>query len=101
MKIAKKTRLLTNKVLNSLSAPTYCIALDTTTLRELIDFGGRLIPKDPAPGVLRVAIPRGPIPSMQDLYDRIDSMEIRAYNPPGYDQQQYYQQYQQQQDDEE
>ncbi|GJZ75129.1 hypothetical protein Tco_0639594 [Tanacetum coccineum] len=77
MKIAKKMRLLTNKVLNSLSAPTYCIALDTTTLKELIDSGGRLIPEDPAPGVPRVAIPRGPRPSMQDLYDRMGSMEIR------------------------
>nr|GFB67592.1 hypothetical protein [Tanacetum cinerariifolium] len=76
-KIAKKMGLLTDEVLNSLSAPTYCRALDTTTLRELIDFEGRLIPKDPALGVPRVAIPRGPRPSMQDLYDHMGSMEIR------------------------
>ncbi|GJT38904.1 retrotransposon ORF1 [Tanacetum coccineum] len=31
--------------------------LDTTTLRELIDSEGRLIPEAPEPGVLRVAIP--------------------------------------------
>nr|GEY25852.1 hypothetical protein [Tanacetum cinerariifolium] len=48
-KIAKKIRLLTDEVLNSLNAPTYCRALDTTTLRELIDFEGRLIHEAPAP----------------------------------------------------
>ncbi|GKC49999.1 hypothetical protein Tco_1072744 [Tanacetum coccineum] len=55
--MAKKMRLLTDEVLNSLSAPTYCRALDTTTLRELFDFEGRLIPEDPTPRVLHVAIP--------------------------------------------
>nr|GEU49112.1 hypothetical protein [Tanacetum cinerariifolium] len=122
-KMAKKIRLLTDKVLNSLSAPTYCRALDTTTLRELIDSEGRLILKDPAPGVLCVAIPRVLRPSMHDLYDWMGSMEIRqgaidrmayrqsyhwdryagvydvllqgAYDPPDYDQQQYQQYYQQ------
>ncbi|GKD81296.1 hypothetical protein Tco_1348135, partial [Tanacetum coccineum] len=76
-KMAKKMRVLTDEVLNSLSALTYCRALDTTTLRELIDFEGRLIPEDPALRVPRVAIPRGPRPSIQDLYDRMGSMEIR------------------------
>ncbi|GJW87183.1 hypothetical protein Tco_0162523 [Tanacetum coccineum] len=79
-KMVKKMRLLTDEVLNSLSAPTYCRALDTTTLRKLIDSEGRLIPDDPAPRVPCIAIPRAPRPSMQDLYDR------GAYNPPGYDQ---------------
>ncbi|GJY49937.1 hypothetical protein Tco_0439893 [Tanacetum coccineum] len=51
--------------------------LDTTTLRELIDSEGRLIPEVPEPGVPRVAIPRPPRASMQDLYDRMGSMEIR------------------------
>ncbi|GKD31510.1 hypothetical protein Tco_1242288 [Tanacetum coccineum] len=46
-------------------------------MRELIDSEGRLIPEDPALGVPRVAIPKGPRPSMQDLYDRMGSMEIR------------------------
>ncbi|GJW59158.1 hypothetical protein Tco_0166062 [Tanacetum coccineum] len=76
-KMAKKMRVLIGEVLNSLSAPTYYRALDTTTLRELIDSEGRLIPEVPAPGVPRVAVPRGPRPSMQDLYDRMGSMEIR------------------------
>ncbi|GJR25298.1 hypothetical protein Tco_1101530 [Tanacetum coccineum] len=110
--IAKRKNLLSEEVLNSLSASIYYKALDTTTLKELIDSKGRLIPEVPELGVLRVAIPKPPRASMQDLYERIDSMEIRqraierivplweAYNPPGYDQQQYdqyYQQYYQQQ----
>ncbi|GJW22498.1 hypothetical protein Tco_0033120 [Tanacetum coccineum] len=53
-KISKKMRVLTDEVLNSLSAPTYYRALDTTTLRELIDYEGRLIPEVPALGVPRV-----------------------------------------------
>nr|GEY46050.1 hypothetical protein [Tanacetum cinerariifolium] len=69
--------MLTDEVLDSLSAPTYYRALDTTTLRELIDSKGRLIPEDPAPEMPRVAIPRGLRPSMQDLYDQMGSMEIR------------------------
>nr|GEY92981.1 hypothetical protein [Tanacetum cinerariifolium] len=76
MKIARKMRVLTDEVLNSLSALTYCRALDTTTLRELIDSEDRLIPEAPAPRVPRVANPRGPRPSMQDLYDWMASMEI-------------------------
>ncbi|GJX44391.1 hypothetical protein Tco_0261067 [Tanacetum coccineum] len=50
--------------------------LDTTTLRELIDSEGRLIPEDPQPGVPRVAIPRPPRASMHDFYYRMGSMEI-------------------------
>ncbi|GJS69887.1 retrotransposon ORF1 [Tanacetum coccineum] len=67
----------TDVVLRSLSALIYCRDLDTTTLRELIDSKGRLIPRDPQPGVPRVGIPRPSRVSMQDLYDRIGSMEIR------------------------
>nr|GEV69051.1 hypothetical protein [Tanacetum cinerariifolium] len=105
--------LLSEEVLNSLSALIYYRALDTTTLRELIDSEGRLIPKAPEPGVPRVAILRPLRASMHDLYERMGNMEIRhvplqgAYNPPRYDQQQYdqyYQQYppqQQQPDDDE
>ncbi|GJV14883.1 hypothetical protein Tco_1360206 [Tanacetum coccineum] len=44
---------------------------------NLIDSEGRLIPKDPQPGVPRVGIPRPPRASMQDLYDRMGRMEIR------------------------
>ncbi|GJU97205.1 putative reverse transcriptase domain-containing protein [Tanacetum coccineum] len=51
--------------------------LDSTTLRDLIDSDGKLIPEDPQPGVPRVGIPRPPRASMQDLYDRIGRMEIR------------------------
>ncbi|GKE47058.1 hypothetical protein Tco_1478316 [Tanacetum coccineum] len=51
--------------------------LDTITLRELIDSEGRLIHEDPHPGVPRVAFPRPSRASMQDLYDRMGSMEIR------------------------
>ncbi|GKA86076.1 hypothetical protein Tco_0807787 [Tanacetum coccineum] len=76
-KIARKSRVLTDVVLRSLSAPIYCRDLDTTTLRELIDSEGRLIPEDPQPGVPRVGIPRPPRASMQDLYDKMGSMEIR------------------------
>ncbi|GJR43141.1 hypothetical protein Tco_1311244 [Tanacetum coccineum] len=50
--------------------------LDTTTLRELIDSEGRLIPEDPQPVVPRVAISRPPRASMQDLYERMGSIEI-------------------------
>ncbi|GKE35424.1 hypothetical protein Tco_1454746, partial [Tanacetum coccineum] len=35
--IARKSRVLTDDVIRSLSAPIYCRDLDTTTLRELID----------------------------------------------------------------
>nr|GEV18167.1 reverse transcriptase domain-containing protein [Tanacetum cinerariifolium] len=46
-KIVRKTKELTEDVLRSLSAPVYCIHLDTTTLRELIDSESKLIPEDP------------------------------------------------------
>nr|GEU54112.1 hypothetical protein [Tanacetum cinerariifolium] len=74
LKIARKCRVLTEDVVRSLSALIYCRDLDTITLRDLIDFEGKLIPEDPKPGVPRVGIPRPPRASMQDLYDR---MEIR------------------------
>ncbi|GKB87796.1 hypothetical protein Tco_0960068, partial [Tanacetum coccineum] len=67
-KIDRKARVLTDVVLRSLSALIYYRDLDTTTLRELIDSEGRLP---------RVGIPRPPRVSMQDLYDRMGSMEIR------------------------
>ncbi|GJW94166.1 hypothetical protein Tco_0173838 [Tanacetum coccineum] len=100
-KLARKARMLSDEVIRSLSVLIYYKDLDTTTLRELIDFEGRLILEDPQPGVPRVAIPRPPRASMQDLYDRMGSIEIRqedlggAYNPPGYAQPQYDQYYQQ------
>ncbi|GJY44655.1 putative reverse transcriptase, RNA-dependent DNA polymerase [Tanacetum coccineum] len=69
--------VLTKDVVRSLSAPIYYRDLDTTTLRDLIDSDGKLIPEDPQPGVPRVGIPRPPRASMQDLYDRMGRMEIR------------------------
>ncbi|GJV28898.1 hypothetical protein Tco_1385346 [Tanacetum coccineum] len=54
-KIARRVNLLTDKVLNGLSAPIYCSSLDTTTLRELIDSNRRLIAEEPTLGDLRVA----------------------------------------------
>ncbi|GJY19848.1 hypothetical protein Tco_0392414 [Tanacetum coccineum] len=75
--MAKRMRLLTDEVLNGLSALTFCRALDATTLRELVDSNGRLIAEDPAPGVPRVAMPKPSRTSMQDLYDRMGNMEIR------------------------
>ncbi|GJR47181.1 hypothetical protein Tco_1315284 [Tanacetum coccineum] len=75
--ITRKSRVLTDDVIRSLSAPIYCRDLDTTTLRKLIDSEGRLVPEDPRPGVPRVGIPRPTRASMQDLYDRMGRKEIR------------------------
>ncbi|GKA65864.1 hypothetical protein Tco_0765571, partial [Tanacetum coccineum] len=75
--IARKSRVLTNDVIRSLSAPIYCRDLDTTSLRDLIDSEGKLIPEDPQLGVPRVGIPRPPRASMQDLYDSMGRIEIR------------------------
>nr|GEW30133.1 retrotransposon Orf1 [Tanacetum cinerariifolium] len=58
LKIVRKSRVLTDDVLRSLSALIYCRDLDTTMLRDLIDSEGKLIPEDPQPGVPRVGIPR-------------------------------------------
>ncbi|GJZ01690.1 hypothetical protein Tco_0519651 [Tanacetum coccineum] len=108
-KLVRKARVLSDEVIRSLSSPIYCRDLDTTTLRELIDSEGRLIPEALQPGVARVAIPRPPRASMQDLYERMGNIEIRqgaiermsyrqsyhwdiyagAYNPLGYAQPQY------------
>ncbi|GKA04716.1 retrotransposon ORF1 [Tanacetum coccineum] len=76
LKLARKCRVLTKDVMRNLSALIYCRDLDTTTLRDLIDSDGKLIPEDPQPGVPRVGIPRPPRASMQDLYDRMGRMEI-------------------------
>nr|GEW05034.1 hypothetical protein [Tanacetum cinerariifolium] len=50
--------------------------LDSTTLRELIDSNERLIAEDPAPGGSRVAMPRPPRLTINDLYDRMGRMKI-------------------------
>ncbi|GJR45380.1 hypothetical protein Tco_1313483 [Tanacetum coccineum] len=77
LRIAKRSGLLTDEVLDGLSDLVFWRALDAIIIRELIGSNGRLIAKDPAAGVLRVAMPRPPRPSMQDLYDRMGNMEIR------------------------
>ncbi|GKC96886.1 hypothetical protein Tco_1162328, partial [Tanacetum coccineum] len=76
-KLAGKARVLRDEVIRSLSASIYCRDLDTTTLRELIESQGRLIPEAPQADIPRVAIPRPSRASMQDLYERMCSMEIR------------------------
>nr|GEW95847.1 probable phospholipid hydroperoxide glutathione peroxidase [Tanacetum cinerariifolium] len=105
--IARKSKALMYDVKRSLNAPIYCRDLDTTTLRDLIDYEGRLIPEDPQPGdrdTLEV------IEWMEywqqyhwDRYegvfehmDGVYSVPLQgAYNPPGYAQPQYDQYYQQ------
>ncbi|GKF70832.1 hypothetical protein Tco_0203889, partial [Tanacetum coccineum] len=57
-KLAKKARVLSDEVIRSLSAPIYHGDLDTTTLRELIDYEDRVILEDPQLNVPRVAILR-------------------------------------------
>ncbi|GJR43715.1 hypothetical protein Tco_1311818 [Tanacetum coccineum] len=102
-KLARKCRVLTEDVVRSLSALIYCKDLDTTTLRDLIDSDGKLILKDPQPGVPRIGIPRPPRASMQDLYQGVFEHMVGvysvpmqgSYNPPGYAQSQYDQYYQQ------
>ncbi|GJW33720.1 hypothetical protein Tco_0053752, partial [Tanacetum coccineum] len=79
-KIARKSKVLTEETIRSLSTPVYCRDLDRTTLRELIDSEDRLIPEIPVDDVPRVAAQRAPRvqrASMQDLYERMGSMEIR------------------------
>ncbi|GKC32647.1 hypothetical protein Tco_1039941 [Tanacetum coccineum] len=88
---------MTKDVVRSLSAPIFLRDLDTTTLRDLIESEGKLIPEDPQPGVPRVGIPRPPRASMQDLYQEVfehmagvySVLLQGAYNPPGYAQPQY------------
>ncbi|GKB39189.1 hypothetical protein Tco_0884131 [Tanacetum coccineum] len=79
-KIARKSKVLTEEIVRTLSTPVYCRDLDKTTLRELIDSEDRLIPDIPVDDVQRVAAQRAPRVQralMQDLYERMGSMEIR------------------------
>ncbi|GJT16551.1 hypothetical protein Tco_0875257 [Tanacetum coccineum] len=75
--------VLTDDVVRSLSALIYCRDLDTTPLRDLIDFEGKLIPEDPYQGVFE---------HMAGVYS---ALLQGAYNPAGYAQPQYDQYYQQ------
>ncbi|GKD19009.1 hypothetical protein Tco_1208167 [Tanacetum coccineum] len=79
-KIARKSRVLSEEIVRTLSTPVYYRDLDRTTLRELIDSEDRLIPDIPVDDVLRVAAQRAlrvQRASMQDLYERMGSIEIR------------------------
>nr|GEU48639.1 hypothetical protein [Tanacetum cinerariifolium] len=76
-KMTRKSRVLTDDMLRSLSDLVYYRDLDMTTFRELIDSESRLIPEDPQPGIPRVGIPRPPKAFMQDLYNRMGRIEIR------------------------
>ncbi|GKE13971.1 hypothetical protein Tco_1421548 [Tanacetum coccineum] len=77
MRIAKRLSILSNEVLNGLSAPTYCRTLDANILRELIGSNGRLIPKEIAPSIPRVVTPRAERPTTSDLYDKKSQLETR------------------------
>ncbi|GJX76215.1 hypothetical protein Tco_0323026 [Tanacetum coccineum] len=94
-KIAKRMSLLTDEVLDGLSAPFYCRSLDATTLRELIGTNERLIAEDPSPGCVGEDVPRQ---SYQfDMYVGVfEFMDAQhevplqgAYAPPGYDEEQH------------
>ncbi|GJW36916.1 hypothetical protein Tco_0059836 [Tanacetum coccineum] len=79
-KISRKSRVLIEEIICSLSTPVYCRDFDRTTLREFIDSEVRLIPDIPVDDVPRVAAQRAQRiqrDSMQDLYERMGSMEIR------------------------
>ncbi|GJR54912.1 hypothetical protein Tco_1405433 [Tanacetum coccineum] len=77
MRIAKRLGILSDEVLNMLSASTYYRTLDANIPRELISSNGRLIPEDIAPSILRVATPRAPYPTTSYLYDKISQLETR------------------------
>ncbi|GJV70109.1 hypothetical protein Tco_1485618 [Tanacetum coccineum] len=79
-KSTRKSRVLTNEIERTLTTSIYCRDLDRTTLRELIDSEDRLIPDIPIDDVPRVSSQRAPRvqrASMQDLYERMGSMEIK------------------------
>ncbi|GKA43941.1 hypothetical protein Tco_0736665 [Tanacetum coccineum] len=59
-KIARKSRVLTEETIRSLSTPVYCRDLDRTSLRELIDSEDRLILEIPIDDILRVVAQRAP-----------------------------------------
>ncbi|GKE50980.1 hypothetical protein Tco_1486136 [Tanacetum coccineum] len=89
-KIARKYRVLTEDVVRSLSAPIYCRDLDTTPLRDLIDFKGKLIPEDPSQEYLELVFL-----DLREQLCRTCMIGWGAYNPPGYAQPQYDKYYQQ------
>ncbi|GKD52319.1 hypothetical protein Tco_1281295, partial [Tanacetum coccineum] len=76
-RIAKRLGILSDEMLNGLSAPTYCRTLDANILRELIGSNGRLIPEEITLSIPRVATPRAPRPTTSELYDKISQLETK------------------------
>ncbi|GKF37151.1 hypothetical protein Tco_0113909, partial [Tanacetum coccineum] len=74
--MTRRMKLLSEEVLNGLSAPTHCRALDRITLREQIGPNGKLFTEASKPGAPRVAMPVPLRPSMQDLYDKMANIDI-------------------------
>ncbi|GKE24427.1 hypothetical protein Tco_1435939, partial [Tanacetum coccineum] len=96
--LAKKMQLLTNEILDGLSAPIYYRYLDAITLRELIGPNGRLIIEDPALGGVLERMSRRQLYHI-DRYAGVFEFIAghygvplnEAYVPPGYDEQQHQQ----------
>ncbi|GJV69650.1 hypothetical protein Tco_1485159 [Tanacetum coccineum] len=76
LEFSRRLSLYHSDEINDEGFEVYFQALDGTTLRELISLDERLIAEDPSPEVPRVAMPKGPRPSMQDLYDRIGMLDF-------------------------
>ncbi|GJY50458.1 hypothetical protein Tco_0441305 [Tanacetum coccineum] len=99
-KIAKKHGILSDEVLNGLTAPTYCRQLDSNTLRELIGSNRRLIPDDIAPTKIKRMTRRQSYHLdryagvLEHLARHYGVTLLGAYDPPSYFEQQ-------QQDDQE
>ncbi|GKC95853.1 hypothetical protein Tco_1161295 [Tanacetum coccineum] len=76
-RIVKRLGILSNGMLNGLSALTYCRTLDANILRELIGSNGRLIPEEITPSIPRVVTPKALRPTTSDVYDKISQLETR------------------------
>ncbi|GKE70945.1 hypothetical protein Tco_1529017, partial [Tanacetum coccineum] len=76
-RIEKRLGILSDVVLNGLSALTYCRTFDANILRELIGSNGRLIPEEIALSIPRVVTPKTQRPTTSDLYNKISQLETR------------------------
>ncbi|GJZ12874.1 hypothetical protein Tco_0548104 [Tanacetum coccineum] len=70
------------EMLNSLSAPIYYRALDTTTLRELIDSEGKLIPEVPEPVITEYLVNISKRRAFWSLNEDILKITILTTNTP-------------------
>ncbi|GJT59037.1 hypothetical protein Tco_1002570 [Tanacetum coccineum] len=87
-KLVKKLQLLSNDVLDGLRDPNYCRSLDATTPRELIGPDGRLIVKDPSPGVPRQSYHSDRYASVFEYMVGHYEVSLDGYfGPPEYDEQ--------------